>query len=71
MACRSEERGQEALNKLKEETKSEKIYLELLDLGNLQSIHEFVQHFVAKWEHLHILINNAGKSTLSSQIILA
>ncbi len=60
MACRNPARGVEALNKAKDESKSPKIYLELLDLGDLQSIRNFALRFIQNWNRLDILINNAG-----------
>ncbi len=60
MACRNPSRGEEAFKKAKEESNSEKIDLEFLDLGDLQSIRDFAKRFTQKWNRLDILINNAG-----------
>jgi NAD(P)-dependent dehydrogenase (short-subunit alcohol dehydrogenase family) len=60
LACRDPKRGQDAVDKIKEETKNEKVELELLDLGSLKSIKDFSERIKAKLEKLDILINNAG-----------
>jgi NADP-dependent 3-hydroxy acid dehydrogenase YdfG len=49
------------LEKIKDETKNEKIYLELLDLADFDSVREFSKKFLETRTRLDVLINNAGK----------
>ena len=70
LACRSEERGNEAINKVKAELMSSKkvtddgkadcLEFMRLDLNDLNSVREFAQNFNAKYDKLDILLNNAG-----------
>ena len=60
-ACRDRERGQEAADKIIEETKNRKVFFEKLDLNDLSSVREFAKIFLEKYNRLDILINNAGK----------
>jgi len=61
LACRSEQRGREAVEKIKAETKSDKVELELLDLASLKSVRAFADRIKAKCKRLDVLINNAGQ----------
>ncbi len=61
VACRDPIRGQQSLEKIKDETKNEKIYLELLDLADFDSVREFSKKFLETRTRLDVLINNAGK----------
>lgn len=60
LACRDQKRGQEALDKIKNESNNTKIELELLDLSSLKSIKEFSERIQKKLNRLDVLINNAG-----------
>ena len=64
MACRSMQKGEEALKEAKEKSGSESINLMQLDLSSLNSVRKFVKTFVetfsSKYDKLHILVNNAG-----------
>ena len=60
MACRSPQRGQEALKDAKDRSGSKDIVLMKLDLSSKRSIKEFAEDFLAREKELHILINNAG-----------
>jgi len=60
MGCRSPTRGSAAVTEVKKESGSDHVFLELLDLSSLQSIHEFVKKYTEEYKELHILINNAG-----------
>lgn len=60
LACRDPKRGQDAVDKIKTESKNENVELELLDLASLKSIKEFSQRILKKLDRLDILINNAG-----------
>jgi retinol dehydrogenase 12 len=60
IACRSKERGQEAINEIRSSTPSINIELLVLDLGDLDSVRACAATFLARDLPLHILINNAG-----------
>jgi len=61
MACRSKQRGEEALKILKSELgEDSKVELMILDLGSLQSVRDFVLEFKSKNLPLNILVNNAA-----------
>ncbi|CAM9511519.1 unnamed protein product [Pylaiella littoralis] len=75
LACRSAERGQQAVDKMKEEALEKPVKegvdllegisdvdvkLEILDLGSLQSVISFAQRFKASGAKADVLINNAG-----------
>lgn len=60
MVCRSRERGQKALNEIKEMANSEKIELYIADLADQRSIRTMVERFKKSHDKLHVLINNAG-----------
>lgn len=58
LACRSPERGQDALDRLRAEAPGARAELRRLDLASLDSVREFA----AAWSHdrLDLLVNNAG-----------
>lgn len=60
MACRDMKRSEPVLKEVRAESGSSKVFLMKLDLASLQSIREFVTAFLASYDKLHILINNAG-----------
>ena len=60
LACRDRQRAQNALDKITQETKSQKVFIEDLDLNDLSSVRSFAQTFLTKFNRLDILINNAG-----------
>lgn len=60
MACRSRQRGAEALNALKAERPERDLELMLIDLASQKSIREFAAEFNKKHSKLDILVNNAG-----------
>lgn len=60
MVCRNKERGEEALNDIRRKSNNESIYLMLADLSSQKAIYQFVKDFKEKFQHLHVLINNAG-----------
>lgn len=67
MACRSKERGTEALAVAKKESQSDALDLMICDLGSLESIREFVRAFKAMYDQLDVLINNAGVVALKHE----
>lgn len=62
MACRSKQRGDDAVNRIKSKLqgKGGKVELMLLDLGDSRSIRNFVAEFLKLDRKLDILMNNAG-----------
>ncbi|XP_013394960.1 retinol dehydrogenase 14-like [Lingula anatina] len=72
LACRSEERGQEAVRTIKEESPNADVVYMNLDLSSMASVHKFVENFHASGHKLHVLCNNAGmlvgNATKSPQI---
>ena len=60
LACRSEQRGTDAVNQIKKEYKVDNIEFMQLDLNDLSSVKTFADSFNAKYEKLDILLNNAG-----------
>ncbi|PIH60131.1 SDR family oxidoreductase [Paenibacillus sp. LK1] len=67
MACRSEKRGQQALEEALRQSGSTAIELMLCDLGSLESIRHFVQSFRERYDTLDVLVNNAGVVMLKRQ----
>ncbi|MCA0972425.1 SDR family NAD(P)-dependent oxidoreductase [Halobacillus litoralis] len=63
LASRSIERGQEAHAKLTKETPEADIEVMELNLGDLESVHQFAHAFKQKYDRLDILLNNAGVMT--------
>ena len=66
MLCRNEERGREALAKLKEKEERQ-LELILCDLGDYDSIRGFARTVKAKYARIDILVNNAGFISLDRQ----
>lgn len=60
MACRSLEKGQVALEQIQNEKSHAQVLLKQLDLADLNSVRRFGEDFLAAFERLDILINNAG-----------
>ena len=60
MACRNLEKGQSAVNQISAEFSAAKILLRQLDLADLSSVQQFAETFLAEFDRLDVLINNAG-----------
>lgn len=60
MACRSEVKAKEAMDKVKQANSEAHVDFLPLDLSNLQSVKTFADQFLATGRPLHILVNNAG-----------
>jgi NAD(P)-dependent dehydrogenase (short-subunit alcohol dehydrogenase family) len=60
MACRSSEKAEQALTKIKEHTGKGTLETALLDLSDLAAVNQFAEAFVQAHPQLHVLINNAG-----------
>jgi len=68
MVCRNKERGEQALKDIRRKSNNESVYLVLADLSSQKAIHQLVKDFKEKYQHLHVLINNAGLN-LSKRIL--
>ncbi len=60
LACRSEAKGQAALDDIKQTTGSELLEFHQLDLGSFVAIRESARALLANKRPIHVLINNAG-----------
>ena len=60
LACRSLERGRKACDQIQNEIPYADLGLIQLDLADMTSIKKFANDFINKYDHLDILINNAG-----------
>jgi len=60
LACRSMEKAQAALDQIRAEIPDAQVEIMYLDLANLESVRKFANQFKAKYEHLDVLLNNAG-----------
>lgn len=60
LACRSEEKGLEAVKVVKEFSENENIHFLQLDLASLDSVRQFSKKFHELESRLDILVNNAG-----------
>jgi NAD(P)-dependent dehydrogenase (short-subunit alcohol dehydrogenase family) len=60
MACRSEKKGANAAQRIRDEHPQGLVEVMILDLANLAAVHRFASDFREKHDHLDILINNAG-----------
>ncbi|BBB92484.1 MAG TPA: SDR family oxidoreductase [Methylomusa anaerophila] len=60
LACRNQEKGQDARMEIIASTKNANIEVMKLDLASFTSIHAFADEFNGRYEKLDVLINNAG-----------
>jgi NAD(P)-dependent dehydrogenase (short-subunit alcohol dehydrogenase family) len=60
MACRSKERGTQALDEVRFVAESSKVSMMQVDLSSQTSIRGFVDAFKQRYEYLHVLIHNAA-----------
>jgi len=63
MLCRSKVRGEEALLELSSK-KERDIQLMLCDLGSMENIRTFTDEYKKQYNHLEVLVNNAGVISL-------
>ena len=60
MLCRNQGKAEKAMVEIKERANTESIDLIIADLSDQKSILSAVEEFKAKYDHLDVLINNAG-----------
>uniref|UniRef100_A0A673VSR7 Polyprenol dehydrogenase n=1 Tax=Suricata suricatta TaxID=37032 RepID=A0A673VSR7_SURSU len=60
IAGNNDDKAQDVVRRLKQETLNDKVEFLHCDLGSLRSVRQFVQHFKEKKIPLHVLVNNAG-----------
>src|SRR4051812_16342213 len=60
LACRSPQRGADALEQVLREVPDADVSLELLDLASLASVREFAARISAAYDAVDLLVNNAG-----------
>ena len=60
LACRSEDRGRSALEKIQAGAEGSEVELEIVDLSELDSVRDFAERARARFDRLDLLINNAG-----------
>ncbi|XP_008311776.1 retinol dehydrogenase 12 [Cynoglossus semilaevis] len=60
MACRDVEKGEEAAASIRAADPKAQLEVRRLDLADTCSIRAFAKEFLRDFDHLHILINNAG-----------
>ncbi|CAH0728038.1 unnamed protein product, partial [Brenthis ino] len=68
IACPFSNEGKKALKVIKEETKSDNVVFELLDLSSIESVQKFAAKINEREERLDILVNNAGVGVVSEFI---
>lgn len=71
MACRSLERGEKAVNEVRNRAGSQKVDLIQIDLSSQSSIRKFAEEYKTKFHKLDVLIHNAANfdHTLKSPIL--
>jgi NAD(P)-dependent dehydrogenase (short-subunit alcohol dehydrogenase family) len=60
LACRDQQRGEEALSRLNAAAPDARAELAILDLASLESVHQFARRELVEQRPIHILVNNAG-----------
>ena len=60
MACRSEDKGKAAVEKVQAESENKDVHLKVVDLASIASIKALAQDLENKQTRLHVLVNNAG-----------
>jgi NAD(P)-dependent dehydrogenase (short-subunit alcohol dehydrogenase family) len=60
LACRSMDKAQTALSQIQAEIPNAPVKIMQLDLASLASVRQFAEDFKAKYDHLDVLVNNAG-----------
>jgi NAD(P)-dependent dehydrogenase (short-subunit alcohol dehydrogenase family) len=60
MACRNEERAEKAKEEILRKVPSAELEIMIINLSSLSSVRDFAKRFLMKYDHLDLLINNAG-----------
>jgi NAD(P)-dependent dehydrogenase (short-subunit alcohol dehydrogenase family) len=60
MVCRDAARGQAALAEIRQKSGNNSIDLLVADLSSQAEIHRLASEYRSKYQHLHVLVNNAG-----------
>ena len=60
LACRSQDRAQTALDQIARLVPSASLEIMLVDLSKMSSVRHFAQEYLARYDRLDLLINNAG-----------
>ncbi len=60
MACRNQQKAEAARKKMLAEVPNADIDIIVVDLSKLNSVREFAKNYLAKYDRLDLLINNAG-----------
>ena len=60
MVCRDRARGEDAQREIQMKSGNDAVDLLLADLSSQQSIRQLAATFRQRYQHLHVLINNAG-----------
>lgn len=64
IVCRDRERGEAAQQEIRSDSGNPAIHLMLADLASLASVRELAVSVKKSYQHLHVLINNAGVAKL-------
>jgi NAD(P)-dependent dehydrogenase (short-subunit alcohol dehydrogenase family) len=67
MVCRDQARGEEAQKEIKELTGNDNIDLMIADLSSQASLRELAENIQQRYQHIHVLVNNAGLINLTRQ----
>jgi NAD(P)-dependent dehydrogenase (short-subunit alcohol dehydrogenase family) len=67
MVCRDQAKGEEAQDEIKEQSGNDTIDLLLADLSSQASVHQLAENIQQRYQHIHVLINNAGGISLRRQ----
>ncbi|MGI4828861.1 MAG: oxidoreductase [Janthinobacterium lividum] len=67
LGCRSESKGNAALDRLKREVTKASVEIAIVDMASLSSIRAFASQYVSRGGTLDILVNNAGVMAVPSR----
>lgn len=60
LVCRSEDRGNETVHRIRQETGNPQVVLHLADLRSQAQVRRAAGEILDRYEHVHVLLNNAG-----------